>query len=32
MVRKGYGKVLSSPTVVALNGQQATIASLDTLS
>ncbi|MFZ2657057.1 MAG: type II and III secretion system protein [Victivallales bacterium] len=31
MVMKGYGKVLSSPTVVALNGQQATIASLDTL-
>jgi type II secretory pathway component GspD/PulD (secretin) len=32
MVRKGFGKVLSSPTVVALNGQQATIASLDTMS
>ena len=32
LVRKGYGKVLSSPTVVALNGQQATIASLDNIS
>ncbi len=31
MVRNGYGKVLSSPTVVALNGQQATIASLDNI-
>ena len=27
--RTGHAKVLSSPTVVALNGQQATIASLD---
>jgi type II secretory pathway component GspD/PulD (secretin) len=32
MVRKGYGKVLSSPTVVALNGQLATISSLDNIS
>jgi general secretion pathway protein D len=32
MVKKGYGKVLSSPTVVALNGQEATIASLDNIS
>ncbi len=29
LVRTGYGKILSSPTVVALNGQLATIASLD---
>ncbi len=31
LVRTGYGKILSSPTVVALNGQQATIASLDNI-
>ena len=29
--RSGHAKVLSSPTVVALNGQQATIASLDNI-
>ncbi len=29
LVRKGKAKVLSSPTVVAMNGQEATIASVD---
>jgi len=32
LVRTGHGKLLSSPTVVALNGQRATISSLDNIS